>query len=72
MRQSRPTPCGRQDSTAPGGPTMYVVIEAHLREAGRGLEWLGVTDTEAARLAGVCFRLAQRVAVDAGRLEAAA
>ena len=51
---------------------MYVAIEAHLREAARGLEWLGVTDVESARLAGVCFRLAQRVAVDAGRLEAAA
>ena len=51
---------------------MYLTIEAHLREAGRGLEFLGVADADAARLAGVCFRLAQRVAVDAGRLEAAA
>jgi hypothetical protein len=51
---------------------MYIEIESHLRAAGRGLELIGVTDREAERLAGVVFRLAQRVAVDSGRLESAA
>jgi hypothetical protein len=51
---------------------MYLQIEEHLRAAGRELELLGVIDLDAARLAGVCFRLAQRVAVAAGRLECAA
>ena len=54
------------------GPTMYLEIECHLRAAGRGLEALGVTDGDAGRLAGVCFRLAQRAAVDSGRLASAA
>jgi hypothetical protein len=39
------------------------------REAGRALELIGVTDEEADRLARVAFRLAQRCAVDGGRLE---
>jgi hypothetical protein len=51
---------------------MYTAIEDHLRAAGRGLELIGVTDQDAARLAGICFRLAQRVAVDSGRLESPA
>ena len=68
--QARPTTAAQ--SSAAGGPTMYVEIEAHLRAAGRGLEWAGVTDSEAARLASIVYRLAQRVAVDSGRLESAA
>lgn len=55
-----------------GGPTMYLEIEAHLRAAGRGLECAGVTDPEAARLAPIILRMAQRVAIDSGRLESAA
>lgn len=55
-----------------GGASMYTAIEDHLRAAGRGLELIGVTDQDAARLAGICFRLAQRVAVDSGRLESPA
>jgi hypothetical protein len=51
---------------------MYLEVEWHLRAAGRSLEWAGVGDPDAARLAGIVFRLAQRVAVDSGRLEAAA
>jgi hypothetical protein len=44
--------------------------EEHLRAAGRALE-LSV-DPELARMAKIAFRLAQRVAVDSGRLEVAA
>jgi hypothetical protein len=69
VRDHQPT-ADPQHSASVGSPTMH--IEIHLREAGRGLELLGVTDPESARLAGVVFRLAQRVAVDAGRLEPAA
>lgn len=36
-------------------------VEMDLRSAGRRLEWVGVTDPEAARLAGVVLRLASRV-----------
>lgn len=61
----------KQHSSA-GAPTMYIEIEANLRAAGRGLECAGVTDPEAARLAPIVYRLAQRVAVDSGRLESAA
>jgi hypothetical protein len=68
----QPRPTTDAQSSAAGGPTMYLRIEEHLRAAGRGLEVLGVIDLDAARLAGVCFRLAQRVAVDSGRLERAA
>jgi hypothetical protein len=50
----------------------YVSAEKHLRAAGRGLERVGVFDPQGARLAGICFRLAHRVVVDSGRLEAAA
>ena len=46
--------------------------ESHLRQAGRLLELVGVADIEAARMARIVFRLAQRVAVDGGRLERAA
>jgi hypothetical protein len=53
-------------------PTVYIEVEWHLRAAGRGLEVPGVTEPDATRLAGVCFRLAQRIAVDSGRLELAA
>lgn len=55
-----------------GSLTMYIEIEADLRAAGRGLECAGVTDPEAARLARVVLRLAQRVAIDSCRLEPAA
>ena len=59
-------------SAAPGITMMYSIqAEAAFREAGRALEVLGVTDAEAARLAPIAFRLAQRVAVGCGRLEAA-
>lgn len=47
-----------------------LVAEIDLRSAGRALEWLGVVDPEAARLARVVFRLANRVRTD--RLETAA
>jgi len=39
-------------------------IECYLRQAGRLLEAVGVSDTESARLAGVVFRLASRVRTD--------
>lgn len=65
-----------QHNPAAGIPaTMYhhrVEAEASLRHAARLLEYCGVTDDESARLARIVFRLAQRVGVDAGRLEAAA
>lgn len=54
------------------GPTYYWEAEVCLRRAGQLLEHVGVTDLEAARLARVIFRMAQRVAVDSGRLESAA
>lgn len=64
-----PIPTALESSTAEGGLSMFGEIEAHLRGAGRLLELVGVTEIEAARLANVVFRLAQRVAVDSGRLE---
>jgi hypothetical protein len=62
-----------QHRASAGDPaTMHIrEAEACLRAAGRLLEHVGVTDIESARLARVVFRLAQRVAVDGGRLEAA-
>lgn len=47
-----------------GGPTWHAQAEESLRDAARKLEVLGVTDPEAARLAGVVFRLAGRVRSD--------
>lgn len=43
-----------------------------VRQAARLCEVAGVSDPQLARLAGVLFRMAQRLAVDSGRLEAAA
>jgi hypothetical protein len=48
------------------------MAEQELRQAGRRLEHAGIADPEYARIAKVLFRLAQRVAVDSGRLEPAA
>lgn len=61
MRQSRPTPCGPQDSTAPGGPTMHYIIEAeaHARAAGRLVEL--DPDPEAQREARILFLAAARL-----------
>jgi hypothetical protein len=61
----------KQSSAPVGAPGMHAAIESHLRHAGRLLEVAGVVDPEAARLAKIVFRLAQRIAVDAGRLAAA-
>ena len=48
-----------------GGPTFwYGEAEAHLRQAGRKLEMLGLVDNEAARMALVVYRLASRVRTD--------
>ena len=47
-----------------GAPTWYVEAEAHLRQAGRALEVLGLVDNEAARMALVVYRLASRVRSD--------
>jgi len=60
-----------QHSASVGSPTI-LMIEINLREAGRLAELAGVSDPEFARLAGIILRLAQRVAVDGGRLERAA
>jgi hypothetical protein len=60
-RQPRPRHSTRLDNA-----------EALLRQAARLLEVIGVTDDEMARTARVVFQIAQRVAVDAGRLERAA
>jgi hypothetical protein len=68
----QPRPTTDAQSSAGGAPTVYVQVEGYLRAAGRGLEWAGIVDPEAARLARIVFRLAQRVAVDSGRLEPAA
>jgi hypothetical protein len=58
-------------SVTSSGPTFwYAEAEAHLREAGRRLEVLGLVDHEAARMALVVYRLASRVRTD--RLAAAA
>ncbi len=68
MRQSRPTPCDPQDSTAPGGPTMHYIIEAeeHVRAAGRLLEWLAVAEERSAytAIAAVVFGAASRLRAD--------
>lgn len=69
--QPRPDRPNRNHRVA-GVDAMHLKIEADLRAAGRRLELLGVDDPEAARLARVVFRLAQRAAVDGGRLESAA
>ena len=42
----------------------YSEAEAHLREAGRRLEVLGLVDNEAARMAIVVYRLASRIRSD--------
>ena len=54
----------RDDASTSGSPTWYVEAEAALRDAGRKLEALGVTDPDAARLAGAVFRFASRVRTD--------
>lgn len=46
-----------------------LLVEIYLRRAARLLEFVGVTDTEAARMARIVFRLAQCIGTDAGRLE---
>ncbi len=52
-------------SASVGSPTTYLIeVECHLRQAGRLLEHVGVSDIESARLAGVVFRLASRVRTD--------
>lgn len=56
-------------SVTSGAPTWYVEAEVHLREAARRLEVVGVTDADAARLAGAVYRFASRVRSD--RLAAA-
>lgn len=53
----------RYDSTL-GADTWLVDAEIHLRQAGRALEAVGVTDPDAARLAGAVFRFASRVRSD--------
>ncbi len=64
------TPPRSDHSVSVGTPTTYLIeVECHLRQAGRLLEHVGAGDRESARLAGIVFRLAQRVAVDGGRLE---
>lgn len=60
-----------QHTTSVDSRTTLIAAEAELRAAGRHLEYAGVVDAEAERLARIVFRLAQRVAVDGGRLEAA-
>ncbi len=49
---------------------ILVMVEIRLREAGRGLEFLGMSDPEADRMGRVLLRLASRVRTD--RLAAAA
>ena len=62
-----------QQHRTSGNPAASIeMAELSLREAGRRLEHAGVIDPEWDRLAKVVFRLAQRVAVDSGRLAAAA
>lgn len=61
--QSHHTPPEYETATV-GGPVWYVEAEESLRDAGRKLEALGVTDPDAARLAGVAFRLASRLRSD--------
>jgi hypothetical protein len=68
VRQSRPTPCDGQDSTAPGGPTMHYIseAEAHAREAGRLFEWLAVENgrPEYGAMAAVLFGAASKLRAD--------
>ena len=61
-----------QHEVASSGASSIAMAELSLREAGRQLECAGVTDPEWSRLARIVFRLAQRVAIDSGRLEPAA
>lgn len=59
------TPPPPNDTATVGSPTTYHLdVECHLRQAGRLLEHVGVSDIESARLAGVVFRLASRVRTD--------
>ena len=48
------------------------MAEADLRAAARTLETLAVIEPEFGRVAAWAYRLAQRVAIDSGRLDAAA
>ena len=51
------------DSTT--GPGAWLLeAEAHLRQAGRALEMLGLVDQESARMALVAYRLASRIRSD--------
>ena len=60
-----PIPDTEQISGAGQTPAMwYLQAEAHLREAARKLEVLGLIDNEAARHALVVYRLASRVRSD--------
>ena len=59
--QPRP-PQHRREGQAP--TVWYSEAEAHLREAGRRLEVLGLVDNEAARMAIVVYRLASRIRSD--------
>jgi len=56
----------------PDRSSRLVLAEEMILEAARLCEVVGVTDPEQTRNAGVLFRLAQRVAVDSGRLDRAA
>lgn len=58
----------RPEPTTPPTPSATTSAEMHLRAAARHLEHAGVIDLEWHRLSKVVFRLAQRVAVDSGRL----
>lgn len=71
-KERRPPVSPGGDAAAAGDCTSSAAAEAHLRAAARLLEYAGVTDPEAERLAHIVFRLAQRLAVDCGRLERAA
>lgn len=46
-------------TTGPGA--WHLEAEAHLRQAGRALEMLGLVDQESARMALIVYRLASRV-----------
>ena len=62
---SAPIPNTEQISRAGHTPAMwYIEAEAHLREAARKLEVVGLVDGEAARMALVVYRLASRVRSD--------
>lgn len=53
-----------RNTTTVGPGAWHVEAEAHLREAGRALEVLGLVDNESARLALIVYRLASRVRAD--------